>query len=141
MRSYDACIRDGFKNWKKAIEKFKGHERSQHHRLAVTNLAFHKENQPISAQLCDQVSNEQRSARNALLKIITSIRYLGRQGLAIRGHDSDGGNFQRFLELRAEDDDEFRKWLGKKISYTGLGIQNEILKILSNTIKRNLQGN
>ena len=60
MRSYDAFIREGFKNWKKAIKSFKGHERSQHHKQAVANLAFHKEKQPISAQRCEQISSEQR---------------------------------------------------------------------------------
>lgn len=135
-RSDDAFISNGFRNWKKAIERFKCHQRSHHHQLAVANLAFHKEKQSVSAQLCNQVSSEQRSARNALLKLITSMKYLARQGLAIRGHDDDTGNFQGLLELRVEDDDEFRKWIGKKISYTSPAVQNEILQLMSNAILR-----
>ena len=45
-------------------------------------------------------------------------------------------NFQGLLELRAEDDDEFRKWIGKKISYTSPAVQKEILQLMSNTILR-----
>ena len=46
---------------------------------------------------------EQKQARTALIKIISSLKYLAGQGLAIQGRNSDDGNFNKLLNLRAED--------------------------------------
>ncbi len=39
------------------------------------------------------------------LKVISYLRFLSRQGCAIRGHgDDNDGNFYQLLKLRAEED-------------------------------------
>ena len=42
--------------------------------------------------------------RGILKKLITTIKYLSSEGMALRGHNSDDGHFLNLLKLRAEDD-------------------------------------
>ena len=58
---------------------------------------------PIDAQLSKQVSDDQASARTAFLAILGSIRYLARQGVAMRDHIEEQGNLMQLLTLRAQD--------------------------------------
>jgi len=62
----------------------------------------------VSAQLSQQAAEEQAAARQALRLIISSVLYLGRQGLALRGHENDEGNFAQLLKLRSSDVQTFR---------------------------------
>lgn len=133
-----AFIRNGFKNWKKANEKFRKHETSHFHRLAVSNLIFTQTQQPVNAQLDKQVASEQQSAQEVLVNIITSLMYLAEQGLALRGHTELTGNFKKLLQLRADDDDKLKRWLRKTTNYTSPAAQNEFLGIMSNTILKDV---
>ncbi len=73
-------------------------------------------------------------ARNSLLKIVGGIMCLARQGNALRGHDNKEGNFHQLIKYKAEDDDELTSWLQRPNNFTSPKIQNEVLKIVSNTI-------
>ena len=57
----------------------------------------------VASQLATQHDVEQKSARTCLLKIISTIKYLARQGLPLRGHEESDGNFMQLLHLRSED--------------------------------------
>ena len=57
VKSEPAFITSGFKNWKKAIEKFKAHESSHTHRHAVSVTA--QEKHPVNAQLSSALANTQ----------------------------------------------------------------------------------
>ena len=49
-----------------------------------------------------------------LLKILSSIRFLVRQALALWGHHNDcDGSFIQLLKLQGEEDGEMLKWLEK----------------------------
>ncbi|XP_041364382.1 zinc finger MYM-type protein 1-like [Gigantopelta aegis] len=52
------------------------------------NLKFRSSNNDVDAQLSTHHLEEQTKARNALLKIVTTVQYLAQQGLAIRGKES-----------------------------------------------------
>ena len=66
---------------------------------------------------------------------MSSLRYLVRQGIALRGHNEEKLNFIQLLNLRAEDDDNLKEWFLKKSKkYTSPIIQNEILKDRALTI-------
>ena len=71
-----------------------------------------------------------------MLKIISCLHYLARQGLPFRGHgDEKDANFKQLYPFRAEDDPAFAKWLkDKNLSYTSPEIQHEILKDMSLSI-------
>ena len=63
------------------------------------------------------------------------IRYLARQGIALRGHNEENSNFIQLLNLRAEDDDNLKEWLLRKSKkYTSPIVKNEILKDMALTI-------
>ena len=46
-----------------------------------------------------------------LLKQLSSLKFLLRQGLAIRGHNDRDGNLLQLMELRSEDSPGLRRWL------------------------------
>ena len=49
-------------------------------------------------------AQEKSDNRTYLLKILSSLRFLARQGCAVRGHGDDSdGNFSQLLKLRGED--------------------------------------
>ncbi len=77
-----AFISTGFRNWKKAIEKFTTHQTSQTHQHYVT-VSAHQSN-PIIAQLSSAWGKQQEVARHCLRKVVSSIRYVARQGQFIR---------------------------------------------------------
>ena len=107
-----------------------------------TNLQFIiykiKNVAPVIAKLDTAARNEQLKVSNALVKIISSLKYLAEQGLAIRGKKSSGGNFQKLLELRMQDVNDLQVWLSKTTSYTSVMIQNEMLEIVSHQILRDI---
>lgn len=70
-------------------------------------------------------------------RIVSSVV---RQGQSLRGHTDESGNLYQLLKLRAEVDDPIlSKWLTDcTIAYTSPKSQNEILKIMANTIIRGI---
>ena len=81
---------------------FRTHEKSSCHAHAVLQLKQIKA-APLDAQLSKQVSDDHSSGRTAFLAILGSIRYLARQGVAMRGHIEEQGNLMQLLTLRAQD--------------------------------------
>lgn len=129
----------GFANWKHATETFQSHEQSAAHREAIMKIysATHRTN--VSKQLSKSHSQQMLLARTALLKIVSAIQYLTRQGLAIRGHSEKEGNFSRLLELRSDDCTELKTWLARSsYKWTSPLIQNELIECLALTVLRNL---
>lgn len=75
-----------------------------------------------------------------LLKVISSIRYLARQGLALRGSgNEEDGNFLQMLRAKADEDPRVNDWLKKKINkYTSHDIQNKLLKDMAINVLRSI---
>lgn len=128
----------GFKNWKKALEKFSQHELSDSHRFAVSQIVHLAEHGNIDAHLNDQVKHQQQVAKKCLTIIFTSVQYLARQGLAFRGHTPDSGNFYQLLLVRCEDNVELSNWLKRKTDFTSPESQNEILSMFSHAIQHQI---
>ena len=74
------------------------------------------------------------------LKIISSIRFLSRQGMALRGDRNDeDSNFLQLLQLKAEDDPGLLEWLKQKTNkYTSHEMQNEIIKVMAMNVLRTI---
>ena len=74
----------GFSDWKKATTRFKEHESSQAHRDVV--FAHVSANSTsVNAMLQSQVKPQaQATRRTSLMKQLTALQYLLRQGLSIR---------------------------------------------------------
>jgi len=88
-----AFIQDGFNDWKHAAERFKGHEKPDGHRAAVLKTAYVVAGQNVASGLSKAKREEMLMARAAICRIITSIAFLSKQGLAIRGKTDDSSNF------------------------------------------------
>ena len=81
---------------------------------------------------------EQKQSRTCLLKLISSLKYLAGQGLAIQWRSSCDGNVIELLNLRSEDVEGLRSWLARKHNYTSHHIQNDIRRIMCHMILRKI---
>ena len=132
-----AFVSSGFKNWRKALERFSAHEKSAGHKVAVTTAAY--ESKPITTQLSSAVSVQQAESRENLFKIIGGVMLLARQGMAFRGHQHHQGNLNQLLKYKAEGDPAFTRWLsGKRGVHTSWDCQNEMLDLMSSSIIREI---
>ena len=78
--------------------------------------------------------------QKVLLTILSNLRFLGRQAIPLRG-DGSGleSNFQQLLYLRALENPHITEWLKRKTdTYTSPEIQNELLKIMSLQVLREI---
>ena len=87
-------INNGFANWKKALQRFSEHEQSDIHHEAVEKLAAKASSVHIGAQLSSIKATEMAFYKCMLMKVLSYIRYLGRQGLALRGHNESIESFE-----------------------------------------------
>ena len=134
-----AFVSRGFSNWKDACVKFDNHQSSSSHKEAVLKvITLPATTVDIGETLSSQHQREKLERRHCFLKIISNMRFLARQGLAVRGHgDELDSNFNQLLKLRSEDDPRVSQWLKRKTDkYTSADIQNEILKTMSLNVLR-----
>ena len=69
--SYAAFVFNGFSNWKKALDRFSTHERSELHKAAVLGLSVASKGTPISSHLSAQRQREMNDARYSLSMIFS----------------------------------------------------------------------
>lgn len=137
--SEDGFVKVGFRNWKKAIEKFSRHEKSSVHLANVEKLVLHKiseETGSINTHLSNEYKQEVERNVAYLSKVFDIVMFLGKQGLALRGHDekkssSSKGNFLEMCEFLGKYDTSFAASYNKKISYCSKDVQNEIVDIIT----------
>ena len=131
----------GFCNWKNATTLFQKHQQSACHHAAVeVVITLPATTKDVGELLVQQHAKEKECNRKMLLKILASIRYLARQGLALRGDgDEDDGNFLQLLKLKGEDDPAMLEWLKRKVNkYTSHEIQNDIIKVMAMHVLKNV---
>ena len=128
----------GFCNSKDGMAKFKKHQQSECHKEAVErHITLAQQTKDIGDTLSTSYSNEKKNNRQQLLTILRNIRFLARQGLALRGHDSPESNFTQILKLHGESDPSILKWMEKKTEkYTSSDIQNTMLQVMALDILR-----
>ena len=71
---------------------------------------------------------------------MSSLRYLLKQGLLIRGHREEDGNLMQLLYLRSTDCPELATWL-KNQQYLSHDIINEIITLMGNELLHKLLAN
>ena len=131
-----AFIKKGFDNWKKAKQKFNQHQKSQAHAEAISKHRLLL--QPaISVQMNNQIKKDQEKHRVGLMMQLTSLKYITRQGLAIRGHDEIEGNLPQLLQCRAEDVPVLSEWI-KGNKYQSHEIVNELMEEMAHQLLRTL---
>ena len=96
-----AFVQNGFNNWKNAAERFKGHELSNYHLVAVKTVSD-VQSESITTVISTIQRKEMDESRSALSRIFSSS-YLATQGLAIRGKTEDSSNLRQLLIERSND--------------------------------------
>ncbi|XP_047582038.1 zinc finger MYM-type protein 1 isoform X4 [Lutra lutra] len=127
----------GISNWKKTLEKFRKHEKSEMH---LKSLQYWREYQFFDEAVNDNLSIHSKQIegnKKYLRLIIENILFLGKQCLPLRGNDQsissvNKGNFLELLEIRAKDKGEeiFRLTNLQVDFYNSTQIQNDIIEII-----------
>ena len=88
-------ISSGYSNWKDATVAFKKHQLSACYHKAVDVITIPSTTRDIGEQLSQIHRQEKATNRRMFLKILSSIQYLARRGLALRddGDEQDGNCF------------------------------------------------
>lgn len=130
---------NGYSNWKDATIGFRNHELSGCHREAVeVVISLPATTMNIGAHLSQQYAQEKEMNRKMLIKVLSCIKFLARQGLPLRGHgdDSDGNLLQL---LMYQGGDEIKDWLQRRTNkYTSHELQNSFLKMMALDVLRNV---
>ena len=135
-KSNDAFVSVGFDNWKKALKRFREHEVSHMHTESYMKLKS-LQRDSIANQLCNLKATGQKCNREMLFKVLSSLKYLLRQGLPIRGHYEENGNLMQLLQCRSEDIDDLKTWISRK-KYLSHEIINEQIEIMAHHLLRGL---
>ena len=124
----------GFKNWKDGTVAFKDHQSSVTHKKALQLVVdIPSSNADVGEMLSSEYAQEERINKQCLLKILSNVAFLARQGLAFRGDgDEVNSNFIQLLQLRGLDDPRINDWVSKKTNkYTSHHIQDELLTAMA----------
>ncbi|XP_047137413.1 52 kDa repressor of the inhibitor of the protein kinase-like [Hydra vulgaris] len=103
----------------------------------------------IDAEILRKMKNEEKYWQQILKRLIALVRVLGEQNLAFRGtnetlYSANNGNFIKFVQYLAIFDplmnEHLRKISNKKLHthYLGKDIQNELIQLLGNAIKKEI---
>lgn len=90
----DAFAKSGYmySHWKKALERFDKHKNSASHHEAVDLLVtIPNSTSDVGEMLSSALAEEKAENQKMLSIIISTVRYLGRQGLQLHGHYKSGG--------------------------------------------------
>ena len=130
----------GFAYWKDATIAFKKHASSDCHKEAVeVSIVLPRSCPDVGEMLSSQHSQQKKVNRECLLKIIANLKFLARQGLALRGDNDVDSNFMQLMKLHARDDPRLTEWLEKKTNkYVSHDIQNELLKVMALAVLRDI---
>jgi len=131
-----AFICDGYCNWKNGPLNFKKHESSENHRQMQYKLSGLLRGENVAARINVQADKQRKENTQNLLTIMSSLKFLARQGLAIRGHEDNDSNFNQLMLLRCQDQPKLVDWLSKKTSWTSHAIQDAIIKMMGMTVIR-----
>ena len=130
-------VETGFSNWKKARDKFHLHEKSALHMEYMRALSLLK-NKPVTSMISETSNKQQQIAKTVLNLFFRSIKFLGRQGLPLRGYKNRDGNLWQLMLERTSSLPDARQWLLKRDNWTSNVIQNEILQLYGHAIQRQI---
>ena len=135
-----AFISRGFTYWRDAIVSFRTHAASACHKEAVQSDQLPKEMGDVAERLVAGHTADKERNRSMFMRILQNIRFLARQGLALRGSgDGEDSNFIQLLRLREFDCPAVAEWMSKKTNkYTSGDVQNEVLQIMALNILRDV---
>ena len=105
-----AFVSSGYSNWKKALQRFEQHAISKAHKEVVLKIVF-LDQPSVTTMLHTQHERDQEIRRKMFMVVLSSLRYLLRQGQALRGHEEMEGNLMQLLLLRSSDHAELQSYI------------------------------
>ena len=91
----------------------------------------------VATRLSNQLRLDQERRRKILLKLLSSIRYLARQGIPLRGHKGDEGNLLQLLKLQQTDVEGLQSFIDEG-QYLSHEIINELIEMMAHQLLRGL---
>ena len=89
-----AFISKGFTNWKDATKLYTKHEASDFDRRCIDSLKSHAD---VGEMLSSEYQQQRREHRDYLVQVVSSIRFLARQGIPLRGDNNESdSNFMNY---------------------------------------------
>lgn len=140
-RADPSFVQRGFRFRRDATIAFKKHEKSDCHREAVlVSIVLPRTCQDVDEMILSERAQTKKQNRECLLKILSNMKFLARQGLPPRGDGNEtDSNFTQLMNLSAKDDPQFAEWLEKKTDkYVSPNVQNELLKIMALAVLREI---
>ena len=93
-----AFVIDGYCNWKKALERFREHQTSACHLLAIDSIVtLPKTGADIGSSLSDVYKTVVAKTRQILRKIFEYVQFLARQGIAFQGDTDEDSNSEPMM--------------------------------------------
>lgn len=128
----------GFQNWQKASSKLNQHDKSDMHASAMMAVRHLMQKDSIGKSLGQQNEAVKEERRTILLKELSSLVFLLRQGLSVRGHEEIEGNLRQLMLLRAEDiGDSIKVWVSNG-NYMSHDIINELITYIGQATLRRI---
>ena len=123
---------NGFNNYKKAVEKLRNSDSHLEARLKCKSL----NNPSIPEQLSTQGAKVQVNRWLGPVKQLEAMKFLLRQGIALRDHSEEEGNLQQLLTTWSKDNAVTKSWIeeGKYMSHD---IVNELITLMGQSVLLN----
>jgi len=98
--------------------------------------------QLINQKGVDTLNNEQlfaaqRNHQQMLIKQLSFLKFLLRQGLAIRGHDDTESNLVQMIQLRINNYSKINRWI-REYKYMSPELVNDQIKLIAHSVLTNL---
>ena len=134
-----AFFSKGYSNWKKAIEKFEGHQKFSWLKTAVSFEVVVRQCRDVQVMHVTQILKELELDGRYFHMILETTKTLARQEVSFQGH-SNNDNFTQFLSLRPKDDPDIWRSLldlpgsSKKKKFSHDQYQNEIIDLMAHDV-------
>ena len=112
----ETYITNDFSAWKKAPNCFQAYQDSARHNVAASYQLTISQCQDVGELMDNEQSKKRAIERKYLLEVNRCFRYLGRQGIALQGHDGND-NFTQLLRLLNTNDKNILYHLEGKIGH------------------------
>ena len=112
-RKYPFFISRGFRNRKKAGERFLEHETCDCHKDYKKLLDMENDEANVGEKTSDSLVNEKAKNQQMFLTILQKIQCLAKKGLVSLGNEGER-NFDQLMKLSSKIDPKINSWIEKK---------------------------
>lgn len=140
---HDTFVNTGLRNWKKALDLCREHEKSPAHKASMLSWHGYKASTAhgsVVEQLDSANEKEIKERREYVSRVVAVTKFLGKQNIPFRGHDegisSDNqGNFLECMKLLKEFDSFLQSYSAPSHStYLSPTSQNDIIQCCTQEI-------